>query len=312
MECFINKYLPTKMEDFYFEKTFLSFISTLISYNDLNLILIGRPDIGKSVFLNVIVKKYFNCENFEKNIMYINNSKEQGIHYYRTEVKNFCKNSSLIPNKKKVVLIDDLDLLNDQSQQVFRNCIDNYSSKVHFICACTNVNKIIESLQSRLLLLKIPESNILNNIYLKIKEQENIDIDPNVQEFFIKMCQNSTKMCINYLEKFKLYDKKITKDNIISLCTSINYNYFENYLLFLKEKKLSEAIEILFNIFDMGYSVLDILDCFYNFLKLTNSVDDDVKYNIIKVICKYIYIFYSLHEDEIELSLFTNNLLEYV
>ena len=62
----------------------------------------------------------------------------------------------------------------------------------------------------------------------------------------------------------------------------------------------------------MGYSVLDILDCFYNFLKLTNSVDDHVKYNIIKVICKYIYIFYSLHEDEIELSLFSNNLLEYV
>jgi DNA polymerase III delta prime subunit len=52
-------------------------------------------------------------------------------------------------------MLDDIDMINDQSQQVFRNCIDKYSHNVHFICSCTNSQKVIESLQSRLMIIKI-------------------------------------------------------------------------------------------------------------------------------------------------------------
>ena len=37
---------------------------------------------------------------------------------------------------------------------------------------------------------------------------------------------------------------------------------------------------------------------------------EEQKYNIIPIICKYITIFHNIHEDEIELSLFTNNIIE--
>ena len=32
------------------------------------------------------------------------------------------------------------------------------------------------------------------------------------------------------------------------------------------------------------------------------------KYKIIAILCKYITVFHNIHEDEIELALFTNNL----
>ena len=103
MNSFIHKYEPLSINDFNYENEFISFINNLIESDNLNLILIGKPDIGKSSFLNNIIKKYFNNVNdYEKNIMFINNSKEQGINYYRNEVKNFCKNSSCILNKKKL------------------------------------------------------------------------------------------------------------------------------------------------------------------------------------------------------------------
>ena len=38
-------------------------------------------------------------------------------------------------------------------------------------------------------------------------------------------------------------------------------------------------------------------------------MNDKTKYKIIPVICKYITIFYDVHEDEIELIFLTNNLL---
>ena len=36
---------------------------------------------------------------------------------------------------------------------------------------------------------------------------------------------------------------------------------------------------------------------------------EDEKYKIFPLICKYITIFYNIHEDQIELALFTNNLI---
>ena len=313
MNGFIQKYQPVSINDFNYETDFINFVNTLIESDNLNLILVGKPDIGKTSFLNIIIKKYFNNVNdYEKNIMFINNSKEQGINYYRNEVKNFCKNSSCILNKKKIILIDDIDLLNEHSQQVFRSCIDKYSKNVHFLCSCTNIHKIIESLQSRLLLLKIPNGDIVNNLYLKIKNNENINIDKEVEPLFFKICQNSIRICVNYLEKFKLYNETINKKNILNLCTNINNDYFDLFIEKIFTKDISGSIDILIDLYDNGYSVLDILDSFYSYIKLNTTLSDEFKYKIIPVICKYIYIFYDIHEDEIELSLFTNNLINII
>jgi hypothetical protein len=75
---------------------------------------------------------------------------------------------------------------------------------------------------------------------------------------------------------------------------------------------MTESIEILLSIHDHGYSVMDILDNYFLFVKTTTLLDEDQKYKIISIICKYIHIFYNIHEDEIELSLFTNNLISVV
>ena len=55
---------------------------------------------------------------------------------------------------------------------------------------------------------------------------------------------------------------------------------------------------------------MDILDNYFLFVKITDIITEDEKYNIIPYLCKYITIFNNIHEDEIELSLFTNNLIE--
>jgi hypothetical protein len=55
---------------------------------------------------------------------------------------------------------------------------------------------------------------------------------------------------------------------------------------------------------------MDILDNYFLFIKNTTILNEDQKYNIIPFICKYISIFHNIHEDEIELALFTNNLMK--
>ena len=83
---------------------------------------------------------------------------------------------------------------------------------------------------------------------------------------------------------------------------------FEEYTQFLKDGQLKDAIKLLYNIYDTGYSVMDILDNYFVFVKITKLLSEEQKYNIIPFICKYITVFHNIHEDEIELALFSNNL----
>ena len=55
---------------------------------------------------------------------------------------------------------------------------------------------------------------------------------------------------------------------------------------------------------------MDIYDNYFIFIKTTDILNENQKYEIIKLLCKYISIFHNIHEDEIELALFTNNLFQ--
>ena len=85
----------------------------------------------------------------------------------------------------------------------------------------------------------------------------------------------------------------------------------QNYTIYwFKEKNYKKAIEIIFKIYDKGYSVLDILDNYFSFIKITDLLNEEQKYNTIKFICRYISIFYKIHENKVELAFFTNNLIK--
>jgi hypothetical protein len=94
------------------------------------------------------------------------------------------------------------------------------------------------------------------------------------------------------------------------LCTNISFHIFENYTQLLTQKNLGECIKILYALYDQGYSVMDILDNYFLFIKTTPLLDETNKYKITKILCKYMTIFHNIHEDEIELALFTNNLID--
>ena len=310
----IHKFQPLIFDDFGKNNEVISILKTLIVMDNLNILLIGNIASGKTTLLNVIIKEYYNGHQFkeyEENVLYINSLKEQGINFYRTDVKTFCQTCSSIKNKKKIIILDDIDLINEQSQQVFRNCIDKFSHNVHFISSCSNIQKVIESLQSRLHIIKIKplERENLKELIQKMKISENIQIDSDAEEFIINISNNTVKILINYMEKFKLLNEKITLELAIKLCSNISFFIFEEYTKLIKENKLGEAIILIYDLYDKGYSVMDILDNYFIFIKQTNLLNEDEKYKIIPFICKYISIFYNIHEEEIELSLFTNNLI---
>jgi DNA polymerase III delta prime subunit len=314
---FLKKYQPQFFSEFEIDQEYINILKTLINIDNLNILIIGDIGSGKTSLLLAIIKEYYstvkNKQLINENIMHINNLKEQGIQYYRNEVKIFCQTKSSIQNKKKIIMIDDFDYINEQSQQVFRNCIDKYSNNVHFITSCKNTQKIIDSIQSRVTILKLkPLSNkYLKNILNKIKDKENIILENELEEFILNISNYSIRQLINYMEKFKILDIPINKMNINEICTNLCYTLFEKYTnVIIFDKNLQEATSIIYNIYNEGYSVMDILDRYFLFIKNTKIINEETKYKIIKIICEYISHFHTIHEEPIELVLFTNSILK--
>ena len=307
---FIYKYQPKTLEEFEISTDFKQMINTLLEMDNMNILFIGNSGSGKTTLVNALLSEYYKDENMvnSNNILYINNLKDQGISYYRTDVKTFCQTKS---NVKKTIVLDDIDLINDQSQQVFRNCIDKYGSQVHFLCTCTNTQKVIESLQSRVNCIKIKALakegliKILNNII----EKEKIIMSEDAKKFIVDISNNSARILINYLEKLKLLNQHITRKLCIEICTNISFTDFNEYTDLCKNSELKKAVKLLHSINSKGFSVMDILDNYFIYLKWTDVIDDNIKFEIIKLIMKYISVFHNIHEDEIELALFTNNLI---
>jgi len=308
-----KKYRPKLLDDFELDDDNIKILlHTFIEINTLNLLLVGPAGSGKSTYINAIVNEYYkdlSINEYRHNIMRISAVDEFGISSYRTNVKSFCQTRSSIFGKKKIIIIDDADTINEQGQQVFRGYIDKYSSSVHFIMSCSNILKIIENIQSRLFIVDLPPltDTILTNIMNKIMASENIKMNQNVVDFFVNISNNSIKMLVGYIEKIKLYNDPITINIAKEMCTSVCFVTFDKYVEYIRQGNMANAIATIQILYNNGYSVMDILELFFSYMKNSICLSDEEKYAISPLIYEFIMAFITVHENNIELVLFTNS-----
>ena len=110
-ESFLKKYQPRKYKEYHNFCDTIKILKIILQVNKLNLLFVGNQGGGKTTFIKSTIREYYNLDTIPNNdILYINNLSDQGIQYYRTEVKTFCKTKSLIKGKRKIIILDDIPL----------------------------------------------------------------------------------------------------------------------------------------------------------------------------------------------------------
>ena len=307
-----EKYKPKILDDFYLDNNKKTLLKFFLKTENLNLLIIGNICTGKTTILNILINEYcnFNQSLITNNVMYISSLKDNGINYFRNDIKIFSQTNSLF-NKKKLVIIDDLENINDQSQYILLGLINKYKYKINFILTVNNYQKILDGFLSHLNILNLeyPTYTYLYNLTNLILKKENINIDLELIDEIIINSNNSIKNILNIIEKFILYNNKITKNNIHYFLYYINNNNYYNFTNYCLNNEYDNAINILKDIYDIGYNIIDIYDSYSNYIKNTDDFCEKKKFIILKVLSKYIIIYHDINENILELYFFVNRLI---
>ena len=253
-----------------------------------NLLLLGSKRTGKTTLAGLL-SDHLDSDH----LLHINMLKDQGVQYYRNEMKTFCQSTT----KNKKIVIDGLDEMNEQTQQIFLTYMSLYSS-IQFILTGTNPQKIIESIYSSCVVIRLTpvSDNYLRTLLYRVCKEEEIELIE--EDVILDMSRPSVRTMLNYLEKYKLLNVPITNEHFKKSCTTIPFSILDDFFLHKKD--------ILTNLYEEGYSVIDILEACYDYIKIS-KVPDEKKYKYIKLIYKYMYLFYVVHEHPIELLQFTKD-----
>ena len=104
--------------------------------------------------------------------------------------------------------------------------------------------------------------------------------------------------------KIKLLNE--TNIDISKYILTINYDIFDKYIQYISNREVKLATNILFELFDKGYSLLDIYYFFYEYIKLSVNAN---KYNLIEHVCSYIQYIYDGFDNKLMLLFFTNDII---
>jgi DNA polymerase III delta prime subunit len=308
-----EKHLPKTLCEHDFNLDVTQFLTSLIKHDNLNIVLIGNS--GKTTIMNNLVADYF--RGFDKsvidsNIMHINILNEHGSTFFRNNLTVFCQVNSCIPTRKKIVRIDNLDMISEQNQYVIRSLFDKYGHNVHFVCCANACTRIIEQLQSRLSLLKLnmPTPKVMSQILNRIAKHHKLKLSKDVTEYITVASKQNVSRMLGFLEKLWLCGLEPTLETVASLCDGISPCIFKEYTRLCVENRTKDAVMVILSVFEDGYSSIDIFDEYYHYIRTNTELSRELTFHIIKVIAKYTQMFYETYEHKITFVFFTNDIVK--
>lgn len=238
----VERWSPESVDDLILPKSIKNFFLNVVKDGQLNqnLILQGSQGCGKTQTIKTL------CKITKQDVLFLNGSSEgRFLDTVRNQVINFGTTVSMFSDKKKVIFFDEFDGTTNDVMLCLRGVIEQLHNNVCFIFTCNNLNKIIEPIQSRCVVLKytpIPKNEkpeLMVSIFNRmsyILDVEKVEYDKKVVAELIKNYFPDTRQLINTLQRYSAGGK--IDSAILATFSNIKVN---DLIKHLKEKNFPEV-----------------------------------------------------------------------
>ena len=177
-------------------------IETLIAEpNDMpNILLYGPQGTGKTTCAKIMIEKLKPID-----VLRINGSDTTGVDTVREKVFNFITAMSSVPNKPRLVWIEEFDFMSANAFAALRSMIEQYMKNARFICTANYINKIPEPIQSRFSLVEFDKIS-MSDIIIRLKQivaKDEIEVKEGFLTALALHARGDMRQAINLLQTNK-------------------------------------------------------------------------------------------------------------
>lgn len=295
-----DKYRPMTIDELYLDDILKNRIKGFSETKTIpNLVLSGPPGVGKTAIAKCLARALYG-KHVSKGILEMNAS-DGGVKVLHEEIVTFCRNKMSYPKEDegkfamfKLVIIDASDNMDENKVQPQINTImETYKNTVRFIFTCNTSSNIIESIQSRCLVLNCQPASI-SSICGKLKsvcQHEKINSENLALKQIAELARGDVRSAVNMLQLIKNKREDIKLEYVSELCDLPQQVTIKKLFGAVIKKDLKIAISISNELKQCGYSGSDITLGMIHTLKsdLCNDIPEKTKIVLFNQISQTIY-----------------------
>lgn len=205
----------------------------------------------------------------------------------RNKIKTFANTKvTLPPGRHKIIILDEADSMTAGAQQALRRTMEIYSNTTRFALACNNSSKIIEPIQSRCAILrygKLSDQEVLKRL-LEICEAEKVQYSDEGLGALIFTSEGDMRQAINNLQSTVSGFGFVSGESVFKVCDQPHPVVIKKLLGACEKGDLSESLDQLEELWNHGYSALDIVSTLIKVVKGMDRMSEFLKLEFIKEI----------------------------
>lgn len=293
----VEKHRPKKIENLMVDDNVLRKIKEIInSKNTPNMIITGNPGLGKTSTALCIAKQLLGSY-YNEGVIELNASDNRGLDVINNTIIHFCKkkletNERMALHDKtetdnersilhKIIILDEADNITTKAQNVLANLMETYINTTRFVFTCNDSSKIIESIQSRCMILRYARINNeqMKKKLIEICDIENVEYTNEGLDAVIFSSQGDIRQAINNLEVIHYGYGKIIPENVFKICDQPQPILITNIINACLVGDMLTAVNHAIDLKNKGYCINDMILGMMSLLKEMNLKDDTrIKY----------------------------------
>jgi replication factor C subunit 2/4 len=287
----IEKYRPTKISDILFDDILRDKFNMIIKTKIYpNMILTGNPGVGKTSTLIAFAKQVTGVY-YNEAVLELNASDNRGLDIVDKMIIHFCKKIVTDKNNNKIpkfIIFDEADNITPKAQFVISDLIDQYNDTTIFTFTCNDSTQIIESIQSKSIIVKfnkVTPKNMLNRLK-EICKIEKIDINEEILNEIIINSEGDMRSSLINLEVINKGINSKDKINFRNLMTNkIEKNLLDKLLIGMINGEFYDCVKFYLNIKKNGYSNIDIIFNLINHVKIVD-IEENIRIKLMSRLSK--------------------------